>query len=133
MTAKIEKSNEQWRNELTPAQYDVLRRSGTEPPFAGAYVHTEEDGIYRCAACDAALFSSDAKFDSGTGWPSFTEPAVDEGVDLHREGLILRRTEVRCASCDGHLGHVFPDGPCDLGGQRYCINSAALKLHPEAA
>ena len=131
MATKIDKSNEQWREELTPAQYDVLRRSGTEPPFTGAYVHTKDDGMYRCAACDAALFASDTKFDSGTGWPSFTEPAVADGVDLHQEGLILRRTEVRCASCDGHLGHVFPDGPSDRGGQRYCINSAALKLDPE--
>ena len=133
MATKIEKSNEQWREQLTPAQYDVLRRSGTEPPFTGAYVHTTDDGMYRCAACDAALFSSDTKFDSGTGWPSFTEPAAGDGVDLHQEGLILRRTEVRCASCDGHLGHVFPDGPSDRGGQRYCINSAALRLDPEDA
>jgi peptide-methionine (R)-S-oxide reductase len=131
MTAKIEKTKEAWREELTPAQYDVLRRSGTEPPFSGAYVHTKEDGMYRCAACDSALFSSDTKFDSGTGWPSFTEPTGDGSVEMHKEGLILRRTEVRCATCDGHLGHVFPDGPRDRGGQRYCINSAALKLDPK--
>ncbi len=128
MNAKIEKSKEQWREELTPAQYDVLRRAGTEPPFTGAYVHTKEDGMYRCAACGTALFSSDTKFDSDTGWPSFTEAAGDDSVELHQEGLILRRTEVRCATCDGHLGHVFPDGPKDRGGQRYCINSAALEL-----
>jgi len=132
MTTKIEKPDEAWREELTPAQYDVLRRAGTEPPFTGAYVHTKEDGMYRCAACGTALFSSDTKFDSGTGWPSFTEAAGDDSVELHKEGLILRRTEVRCATCDGHLGHVFPDGPRDRGGQRYCINSAALKLDPEA-
>ena len=131
MTAKIEKTKEAWREELTPAQYDVLRRSGTEPPFSGAYVHTKEDGMYRCAACDSALFSSDTKFDSGTGWPSFTEATGDGSVEMHKEGLILRRTEVRCATCDGHLGHVFPDGPRDRGGQRYCINSAALKLDPK--
>ena len=131
MTTKIEKPDEAWREELTPAQYDVLRRAGTEPPFTGAYVHTKEDGMYRCAACGTALFSSDTKFDSGTGWPSFTEAAGDDSVELHKEGLILR-TEVRCATCDGHLGHVFPDGPRDRGGQRYCINSAALKLDPEA-
>ena len=133
MTAKIEKSEDAWREELTPAQYDVLRRSGTEPPFTGAYVHTKDDGMYRCAACGTALFSSDTKFDSGTGWPSFTEAAGDDRVELHKEGLILRRTEVRCATCDGHLGHVFPDGPRDRGGQRYCINSAALKLDAEEA
>jgi len=133
MTAKIEKSDDTWRDELTPAQFDVLRRSGTERPFAGAYVHTEEDGTYRCAGCNAALFSSETKFDSGTGWPSFTEAAGDGSVDLRQEGLILRRTEVRCATCDGHLGHVFDDGPEDRGGQRYCINSAALKLDPEDA
>jgi len=131
MTTKIEKADEQWREELTPAQYDVLRRSGTEPPFTGTYVHTKDDGMYRCAACGTALFSSDTKFDSGTGWPSFTEAAGDDSVELRKEGLILRRTEVRCATCDGHLGHVFPDGPRDRGGQRYCINSAALKLDSE--
>ena len=133
MTAKMKKSEDAWREELTPAQFDVLRRSGTERPFTGTYVHTKEDGMYRCAACDAALFSSETKFDSGTGWPSFTEAADDGSVDLHQEGLILRRTEVRCATCDGHLGHVFPAGPKDRGGQRYCINSAALKLDPEDA
>ncbi len=131
MPTKIEKTNEAWREELTPAQYEVLRRSGTEAPFSGAYVHTKDDGIYRCAACGSELFSSETKFDSGTGWPSFTEAAGDDSVELHKEGLILRRTEVRCATCDGHLGHVFPDGPADRGGQRYCINSAALKLDPK--
>lgn len=131
MPTKIEKTNEAWREELTPAQYEVLRRSGTEAPFSGAYVHTKEDGIYRCAACGSELFSSETKFDSGTGWPSFTEAAGDDSVELHKEGLILRRTEVRCATCDGHLGHVFPDGPRDRGGQRYCINSAALELDPK--
>jgi peptide-methionine (R)-S-oxide reductase len=130
MTTKIEKSDKDWREELTPAQYDVLRRAGTEPPFSGAYVHSEEDGVYRCAACGTGLFSSETKFDSGTGWPSFTEAASEGSVELRKEGLILRRTEVRCATCDGHLGHVFPDGPTDRGGQRYCINSAALKLDP---
>ncbi len=131
MPTKIEKTNEAWREELTPAQYEVLRRSGTEAPFSGAYVHTKDDGIYRCAACGSELFSSETKFDSGTGWPSFTEAAGDDSVELHKEGLILRRTEVRCATCDGHLGHVFPDGPSDRGGQRYCINSAALELDPK--
>lgn len=127
----IEKTDEQWRQELTPAQYEVLRRKGTEPPFAGGYVHTHEDGVYRCAACGTELFSSEAKFDSNTGWPSFTEPAVAAHVQLrenHSHGMT--RTEVTCAACGGHLGHVFDDGPGG-DGQRYCINSAALSLDPE--
>jgi peptide-methionine (R)-S-oxide reductase len=123
----IEKTDEQWRAELTPEQYDILRRKGTEPPFTGSYVHTKEDGMYRCAACGTALFSSDTKFDSGTGWPSFTDPAVREHVELHEDrSLFMRRTEVTCANCGGHLGHVFNDGPA--GANRYCINSAALQL-----
>jgi len=130
VTEKVEKSDESWREELTPSQYDVLRGGGTEAPFSGAYVHTDEDGMYRCAACDSELFSSDAKFDSNTGWPSFNDAAGDNSVELRKEGLILRRTEVRCATCGGHLGHVFGDGPRDQGGQRSCINSAALKLEP---
>ena len=128
----IEKSDEQWRADLTPAQYEVLRRKGTEPPFTGGYVHTKDDGVYRCAACGAELFSSITKFDSGTGWPSFTDPAVRENVELHEDrSLFMRRTEVTCATCGGHLGHVFNDGP--NGADRYCINSVALQLDPEAA
>ncbi len=127
MEARIEKTEQQWREELTPAEYKVLRRKGTERPFTGVYVHTKEDGIYRCAACAAALFSSDTKFDSRTGWPSFTDPAVAENVHLHEDrSLFMRRTEVTCAACGGHLGHVFSDGP--QGSDRYCINSVALKL-----
>jgi peptide-methionine (R)-S-oxide reductase len=123
----IEKTDEQWRQELTPEQYEILRRKGTEPPFTGSYVHTKEDGMYRCAACAAELFSSDTKFDSGTGWPSFTDPAVREHVELHEDrSMFMRRTEVTCANCGGHLGHVFDDGPA--GADRYCINSAALQL-----
>jgi len=128
----IEKTDDQWRAELTPEQYDVLRRKGTERPFTGAYVHTKDDGTYRCAACGAELFSSDTKFDSGTGWPSFTDPKLRESVELHQDrSLFMRRTEVTCASCGGHLGHVFNDGPA--GCDRYCINSAALQLDAEAA
>ncbi len=125
----VTKSDEQWRAELTPAQYEVLRRKGTEPPFTGGYVNTKEDGIYRCAACAAELFSSETKFESGTGWPSFTDPAVRDNVALHEDrSLFMRRTEVTCAACGGHLGHVFDDGPS--GCDRYCINSAALELEP---
>jgi peptide-methionine (R)-S-oxide reductase len=123
----IEKTDEQWRQELTPEQYDILRRKGTEPPFTGSYVHTKEDGMYRCAACGTELFSSDTKFDSGTGWPSFTDPAVRDHIELHEDrSMFMRRTEVTCANCGGHLGHVFDDGPA--GAERYCINSAALQL-----
>jgi peptide-methionine (R)-S-oxide reductase len=129
----VDKTDQAWREELTPAQYRVLRRHGTEPPFSGRYVYTKDDGLYRCAACDSALFSSEAKFDSGTGWPSFTEPAVAENVELREDqSFFMRRTEVICRACGGHLGHVFDDGPGE-GGQRYCINSVALKLDPEEA
>ena len=122
------KTDEEWRQELTPAQYEVLRRQGTEPPFSGTYVYSKEKGTYRCAACGAELFRSDAKFDSGTGWPSFTEPADRENVELLRDrshGMV--RTEVRCRRCGSHLGHVFDDGPAPTGS-RYCINSLALDL-----
>jgi peptide-methionine (R)-S-oxide reductase len=127
------KTDEEWREELTPEQYDVLRRKGTEAPFTGKYVHNHDDGMYHCAACDAPLFASDTKFDSGTGWPSFFEPAVAAAVELHRDrSFLMTRTEVRCRRCGGHLGHVFNDGPKPTG-DRYCINSCALRLQPSKA
>ena len=128
METKVTKSEEGWRSELTPEQYEVLRRQGTEPPFTGKYVYSKEDGVYRCAACGNELFSSDTKFESGTGWPSFYEPAAAERVELRVDsGHGMVRTEVRCGNCGAHLGHVFPDGPRP-SGQRYCINSVSLAL-----
>jgi peptide-methionine (R)-S-oxide reductase len=127
-TETIPASDAEWRERLTPAQYDVLRRKGTERPFTGEYVHTKDDGTYTCAGCGAALFSSDAKFDSGTGWPSFTDPVAQENVALHRDlSHFMVRTEVTCKRCGSHLGHVFEDGPA-ASGLRYCINSCALQL-----
>jgi peptide-methionine (R)-S-oxide reductase len=127
----MQKTEEEWRRELPPERYKILREAGTEPPFTGAYTHSKESGMYRCGACGADLFSSDAKFDSGTGWPSFTEPAVAENVKLEPDNsLFMRRTEVKCANCDSHLGHVFDDGPQPTG-QRFCINSASLDLEPK--
>jgi peptide-methionine (R)-S-oxide reductase len=124
----VKKSEEEWRAELTPEQYDVLREAGTEPPFTGIYHDCKEPGVYRCAGCGQELFSSDTKYDSGTGWPSFWEPLESENVVARPDDSLLgRRTEVLCARCGGHLGHVFDDGPQPTG-QRYCINSAALNL-----
>ena len=125
---KIARTDDEWREALTPEQYQVLRQKGTEAPFSGEYDHTFEPGSYHCAGCGAILFESDTKYDSGCGWPAFSAPANDDAIDEEVDtsyGMV--RTEVLCASCGGHLGHVFPDGPHPTG-IRYCINSAALKL-----
>ena len=132
MAEKVQKSEEEWRRELTPEQYSVLRGKGTERPFTGTYVDTKDPGVYRCAACGAELFSSETKFESGTGWPSFYAPADESAVETeHDNSWLMRRTEVLCASCGGHLGHVFEDGPRPTG-LRYCINSCALELDSDA-
>jgi peptide-methionine (R)-S-oxide reductase len=129
---KIEKSESEWRRELTPQQYHVLREKGTEPPFTGVYWNEHGDGIYRCAACGNPLFDASTKFESGTGWPSFFQPIENGHVEEQEDrSLFMRRTEVHCSRCGSHLGHVFDDGPRPTG-LRYCINSVSLKLDNES-
>jgi len=126
--SKIQKTEEEWRKELTPEQYVILRKKGTEPAFSGALYRNHADGMYHCAACGAELFKSDTKFESGSGWPSFFLPADQSAIETHEDvSYGMRRVEVTCARCGGHLGHVFPDGPKPTG-LRYCINSASLKF-----
>ena len=129
MSEKIKKSDEEWRKQLTPEQFHVAREKGTERAFTGAYWDNHKEGVYRCVGCGAQLFSSDTKFDSGTGWPSFTQPMQDSNVEMEEDRTLgMRRIEVHCKQCCTHLGHVFPDGPRDQGGQRFCINSCSLNF-----
>jgi len=131
VTEQVAKTEEEWRKELSPEQYAVLREKATEPPFTGKYTYTKDDGMYRCGACGAELFGSDTKYDSGSGWPSFYEPANSQNIKLEQDtshGMV--RTEVLCARCGSHLGHLFEDGPQPTG-LRYCINSCSLDLDAE--
>lgn len=127
-----EQSEEYWKQKLTPEQYRVVREKGTEAPFSGQFVDNHADGTYNCVVCGHEPFGSNTKFDSGSGWPSFTDPVNREHVKLHTDTTLgMERVEVTCANCEAHLGHVFPDGPVDKGGQRYCINSVFLDFKPK--
>jgi peptide-methionine (R)-S-oxide reductase len=129
---KVKKSEEEWRNELTPEQYEIVRKKGTEAPFTSDLNDNKAEGTYKCVACGQPLFTSENKFDSGSGWPSFDKPMDDEVVETESDNsFMMRRTEVLCSRCDAHLGHVFDDGPADTTGQRYCINGCALKFDEE--
>ena len=127
-----DKPEDFWKDKLSDEQYRILREKGTEAPFTGKYVDNHADGSYHCVACGNILFNSDTKFESGSGWPSFTNPANLEHIKLHEDNTLgMQRTEVNCANCGGHLGHVFPDGPAEQGGKRYCINSLSLDFKPK--
>jgi peptide-methionine (R)-S-oxide reductase len=129
---KLKKTEEEWKAELTPEQYEVVRNKGTEAPFTSELNDNKAEGTYKCVACGQPLFTSENKFDSGTGWPSFDRPMGDDAVETEADNsLLMRRTEVLCSKCDAHLGHVFDDGPADTTGQRYCINGCALKFDEE--
>jgi peptide-methionine (R)-S-oxide reductase len=128
MAKRVEKPESEWKEQLSPAEYKVIRQKGTEAPFTGEYVHTKDTGVYRCRACGTPLFTSETKYDSGSGWPSFYEPVKGENVkEKDDRSVFMNRTEILCAACDAHLGHVFPDGPKPTG-LRYCINSCSLDL-----
>jgi peptide-methionine (R)-S-oxide reductase len=130
---KVKKNEQEWRQELTPEQYDVVRNKGTEAPFTSELNDVKDPGTFVCVACGQPLFSSENKFDSGTGWPSFDRPRGGDAVETEADNsFLMRRTEVLCSRCDAHLGHVFDDGPAETTGQRYCINGCALEFEPES-